>query len=704
MTIGAATATEKQRRGCPDRCGWYPCAINGERKLPGALHAGLQLTAIRRHLAGASLSASPFFQHTVSFAVLAMNPAPHFPATNTLMMWLLLLPFLTQDPSERNMLVQEHARAENPTALLAGLKSSNARVQRLAVRAVGRLERSALQQEIEPLTIAADVDVRREAVNALAQMGASFAFASLLSAEKNGLVRAMIYESLGRSARAVFSDAELVLVTGLTDASVDARIGAARGLESLLRRNVRSAKPSTHTLRALQLALRENTSEPLRELALLALNTAGDHDSTTFAVALRDASPQVRRLAVIGTRQFIDDTSPSVRYEVMRVAATCGRLMNAVDDPSEMVTLAVADALGQRNCDARVIESMVLRGVSWRVRAHALVSLAKVAPDAARMHVHEAAASKIWQERAWAATAAKVLKDNETLALLAKDREPNVAIAAMTTPADALRGLSSTHAGLAFAAAELLKSTSSLASAEPQLLALLQRFSRGGRATVREPRVAALNRLGEIDGTRVVAALQPLLADVDPVVAALAAKIMSQKLGKTVQPTTTRYVPAPLQTDADITALRGATAVIRMKDVGTITVELLTDDAPVTVATFAQLSERGTFKGLTFHRIVANFVIQGGSPGADEYDGITPTFLRDEVGLVPHARGTLGISTRGRDTGDGQLFVNLVDNFRLDHEYTVFARVLDGMDVVDRVQEGDVIESIRIVRKTITAK
>ena len=216
--------------------------------------------------------------------------------------------------------------------------------------------------------------------------------------------------------------------------------------------------------------------------------------------------------------------------------------------------------------------------------------------------------------------------------------------------------------------------------------------------------MAALNRLGEIDGTRVVAALQPLLADVDPVVAALAAKIMSQKLGKTVQPTTTRYVPAPLQTDADITALRGATAVIRMKDLGTITVELLTDDAPVTVATFAQLSERGTFKGLTFHRIVANFVIQGGSPGADEYDGITPTFLRDEVGLGPHARGTLGISTRGRDTGDGQLFVNLVDNFRLDHEYTVFARVLDGMDVVDRVQEGDVIESIRIVRTTITAK
>ena len=620
------------------------------------------------------------------------------------MMWLLLLPLLTQDPSERRILELEHARTDNALELVAALKNSNAKIQRLAVRAIGRLERPALQRDVEPLTIAADVDVRREAVNALAQMGARYPFASLLPAEENGRVRAMIYESLGRSARSVFSDAEPVLLRGLSDASLDARVGAARGLESLIRRNARTAKPALGTLNAIRRAIRDNESESLRELGLLALNAAGDHDSTTFAIALRDASPQVRRLAVLGARQFIDDASPIVRYEVMRLAATCGRLMNSVDDPSEMVTLAVADALGQRNCDARVIESMVLRGASWRVRAHALVSLAKVAPDAAKPHVREAATSKIWQERAWAATAAKLLKDSETLSLLAKDREPNVAIAAMTTSADALRGLMSTHAGLAFTAAEHLQGTAALANAQSPLLASLQRFTRTGRATVREPRVAALNRLGEIDDKSMVAALHPLLADVDPVVAALAAKIISQKSGNAAQPTTTRYVPAPLQSDADVSALRGATATIRMKDLGTITLELLTDDAPVTVATFAQLSERGTFKGLTFHRIVANFVIQGGSPGADEYDGITPTFLRDEVGLLSHVRGTLGISTRGRDTGDGQLFINLVDNFRLDHEYTVFARVTDGMDVVDRVQEGDVIESIRIVRKPTTVK
>ena len=88
-----------------------------------------------------------------------------------------------------------------------------------------------------------------------------------------------------------------------------------------------------------------------------------------------------------------------------------------------------------------------------------------------------------------------------------------------------------------------------------------------------------------------------------------------------------------------------------------------------------------------------NFVIQGGSPGANEYAG-DGAFSRDELGLLSNQRGSVGVSTRGRDTGDAQFYVNLVDNLRLDHAYTVFGQVESGMDVVDAIVEGDVIEAV----------
>jgi cyclophilin family peptidyl-prolyl cis-trans isomerase len=104
----------------------------------------------------------------------------------------------------------------------------------------------------------------------------------------------------------------------------------------------------------------------------------------------------------------------------------------------------------------------------------------------------------------------------------------------------------------------------------------------------------------------------------------------------------------------------------------------------------------GTFDGLTFHRVVPNFVIQGGSPGANEYAG-HGAYTRDEITDRSHLRGTVGISTRGRDTGDGQIFVNVVDNFRLDGDYTIFAQVVEGMESVDAVLEGDTILDAELI-------
>ena len=107
------------------------------------------------------------------------------------------------------------------------------------------------------------------------------------------------------------------------------------------------------------------------------------------------------------------------------------------------------------------------------------------------------------------------------------------------------------------------------------------------------------------------------------------------------------------------------------------------------------LVRSGYYDGLSWHRVEHDFVIQGGSAGDNEYVG-ADRYLVDELSTVPHARGTIGMSTRGHDTGDAQWFINLRDNWRLGRDYTVFAEVVEGIEVVDRVMEGDVIATIRV--------
>jgi len=129
-----------------------------------------------------------------------------------------------------------------------------------------------------------------------------------------------------------------------------------------------------------------------------------------------------------------------------------------------------------------------------------------------------------------------------------------------------------------------------------------------------------------------------------------------------------------------------------------IPIDLLTSDAPLSVWRFVQMARAGAYNGLTFHRVEPLFVIQGGSPGANEYSG-APRFGRDEIGPPRHTRGAVGLSTRGHDTADGQIFIDLLDWPRLNYTYTVFAHVPEsGMAAADRVLEGATIVRITIER------
>lgn len=129
---------------------------------------------------------------------------------------------------------------------------------------------------------------------------------------------------------------------------------------------------------------------------------------------------------------------------------------------------------------------------------------------------------------------------------------------------------------------------------------------------------------------------------------------------------------------------------------GDITIELFEEDAPKTVANFESLIESGFYNGLTFHRVVPGFVIQGGCPHGTGSGGPGYT-IKCEINPNKHLRGALSMAHAGRDTGGSQFFICFDAFPHLDGAHTVFGRVTEGMEVVDRIEQGDKMNEVRII-------
>jgi cyclophilin family peptidyl-prolyl cis-trans isomerase len=341
---------------------------------------------------------------------------------------------------------------------------------------------------------------------------------------------------------------------------------------------------------------------------------------------------------------------------------------------------------------------------SWHAPARALVALARVAPVLATAQFARFAQHPVWQVRAALAAAARAAGDTSQLLQLLNDRDANVreetiALLAQLGPAQREQGV---QRGLADSAYQVVLAAATAAKDAQgtdvqSLKAALDRLTTRAQETSRDPRRELVERIAERGTAADSTALMPYVSDFDTLIARRSAEIVSGWTGHQVaatprpQPPVAESLadPAPTQMQITLSAASGG---------GAILVRLYPAEARSTIARVARLAAAGHYDGRTLHRMVPNFVIQGGSPDANEYVGDGP-FMRDELGLRSHTRGTLGISTRGRDTGDAQLFINLVDNFRLDHDYTVFGEVIDGMDVVDRIQAGAVMRSVSVVAR-----
>lgn len=680
-------------------------------------------------------------------------------ALGLLLAGTLALPAAAQAPLQDRMLAAEDRRGTSEAdlaPLLEGLGSKQAGPRRPAVRALGRFERPELIPLIAPM-LNDGVGIRAEAAGALAQLARTGAAAGdvqpLLLARAAIDAEAGLWEVWGEMAAALgrlpYDTPEQVALAedamveqlpspdSLAEFETAAIAGAIRGLESLTRisRKVGPLQPRTWDRIRWAATSQRPAADPrsawIRRLAMAALVTGGEATPSVIERALADRDEEVRRLGALaagGDREVTErdrllkialaDESAPVRLEGLRgwgrhlQATSCTPIRAGIKDADPHVRLQAIDLLGAP-CPtaegpatevAALVETLSTRPREWHAPAHALVSLARQAPERAREALPRFRQHPTWQVRMYAARAAAVLQDTDALTALGSDADHNVREAALSALIELDRpeaipvgfeALASGDYQLVLTATRAFEDPATADKAVPALMAALKRLTAEQKDTSRDPRMAILSRLETLGAKAQAEAMKSYLQDFDPRVAEKAAALLTAWTGVTATPSP-RPLERPVITRADVDQARGARLRVTMAGRGTFDIALDVDLAPLSSVRIARRAAEGYYDGLTFHRVAPNFVIQGGSPGANEYAG-DALYMRDEVGL--HRRGTVGISTRGRDTGDAQIFVNLVDSPRLDHQYTVLGTVISGMEVVDAVLEGDVIERIEIVKE-----
>ncbi|HUR95168.1 MAG TPA: peptidylprolyl isomerase [Gemmatimonadales bacterium] len=638
--------------------------------------------------------------------------------------------------------------------LLVALDGADTLLRRVAVRGIGRLQRPELGLRLVPYLADPLPAIRAETANAIAQ-----SMRRVRRAEKDS-TRSMADRAAAELVRRLATESDPTVVDALAQSlgrlplpdSAAARAaenairgrltlqvtpGLVHGLYTLARVRRATGNVTPATVALLRSAAVGAPDTLVRRLALLTLAAADGLDSVTATRAARDPDDETRRMALRGTRVLAaplraelvrrasSDPSAIVRLEAIAAARLgeglpdCTTILAATRDRDPYVILTAIDSLGGGCADRAATVDALRRLVSrppkrgppdhlWQAGAHALLSLARLDTAAAVTLLPGLTGSPRAAARIYAARSAAATGERSTLLRLAADADRNVQEAAITGlaavaghEADSIyvAALGSSGHQVSLAAATALKG-SAYPGALPALLDAFDSLSARRSENARDPRVAMLERIGELGSSTTAPRLQPYLADYDTTVATLAAATLSRWTG---EPVTARPAPLPIRAESLGSVFLRRTVRLRVMMApssggGSFTVRLLPGETPATVARVLRLVRERFYDGKVFQRVEPNFVIQGGGPDANEYVG-DATFMRDELALRTHARGTVGISARGRDTGDGQWFVNLADNPLLDHEFTIFGRIDGGRAVAERILEWDQIARVEIVEE-----
>jgi cyclophilin family peptidyl-prolyl cis-trans isomerase/HEAT repeat protein len=418
----------------------------------------------------------------------------------------------------------------------------------------------------------------------------------------------------------------------------------------------------------------------------------------------------------------LDDRHPDVRISALRSLATYADsafsrdVALRMDDAEPHVRLQAISTLGALGGAAagEALARVVASDQADALRREALVQLARV--DTTRF----LAAAESWRGdpdwRARAAAAAGFARVPGRQATLLDDADPRVVTAALDAWLAASRGVDSALVaaarGLAThrdAAVRSLAATAiGRAPAASDLPLLTTMYERAGRDTITDAEIAALGAIASLAESSPTARTQvasQFLArasapdryivrlwalDGWPAAAERWPAAYPLTTGRTLQD----YREIARRFIADTGAAVRPRVVIETEQRGSLEVELLGPDAPLTVANFLRLVDRRYFDGSSWHRVVPGFVVQDGDPRGDGWGG-AGTPIRDEINRNRYVKPVLGMALSGADTGTSQWFINLAPQPHLDGAYTVFGRIVGNQGPLGRILPGDVIRTIR---------
>jgi cyclophilin family peptidyl-prolyl cis-trans isomerase/HEAT repeat protein len=448
--------------------------------------------------------------------------------------------------------------------------------------------------------------------------------------------------------------------------------------------------------------------------ALLVLASASSVNTAGFAFrglgALKD------RAAVPVAKAVALNAKIDVRVRVAAVRAlgqiagpaAIEPLMELLGAPAlpENLALETVAAIGGSG-HSRAFDVLVerLADRSPAMRAAALTAVAKLWPDAFLVVLSGLGRDPEWSVRATLATLLGVFPADRVapaIVDLLNDDDARVhgpaleALAAIKSPDLTARLFSALEASDFMERATAARLTGETRP-EGGLARLVAAYTRGQSDTAFIARSAALEALSRYGGEEAKAALRLGLADREWPVRWRAATLLHGLGELTAAPIRPAPLRMPVEFFESAELLRPPYAPHAFVDTarGTVEVELNVVDAPLTAHNFVELARAGFFNGMQIHRVVPSFVVQAGDPRGDGEGG--PGYsVPDELSPLPYLRGTMGMALDWRDTAGSQWFIALSPQPHLDARYTVFGRVVNGWDVLDRLSQWDVIDRVRI--------